>query len=129
MNPINKVSQARVMSPILSGLIYAFVIMFAGTLFTSLILLLTSANESNLPAFSYINHIISLLVGGWVAGKKSGTKGWYYGGMLGCIYTLIIFMIAFLSFDAGLNGRSFLLLCVSLLSAGIGGIFGVNSRK
>jgi putative membrane protein (TIGR04086 family) len=129
MNPIDKVNHVKVFSPVLSGLIYAFIVMLAGTIVTSFILLLSAAEERSLSTFSFITHIVSLLAGGWVAGRKSGTKGWYFGGVLGGIYALIIFMIAFLAFDAGLTMRSAVLLGMCLASAAIGGIFGVNSKK
>jgi len=129
MNSSDKVNPAKMLSPVVSGLIYAFIVMLVGTLATSFFLLISAAEENNLSTFSFATHIVSLLAGGWVAGRKSGRKGWYYGGLLGGIYALIIFMIAFLAFDAGLSLRSAVLLGLCLSSAALGGIFGVNSKK
>lgn len=129
MNTMDKVNQVKLFPPLISGLIYAFIVMLAGTLITSFYLLFSSTGENSLPTFSYLTHIVSLLIGGWIAGKKSRTKGWYYGGLLGCIYSLILFMVAFLAYDAGLNMRSMALLGTCLATAAIGGIFGVNSSK
>lgn len=129
MGPVDKPSQTKFFPPIVSGLIYAFIVMLIGTFIISFLLFLNAAGESSLSKFSYITHIASLLIGGWVAGKKSGSRGWYYGAFLGCIYSLIIFMIAFLAFDADLNLRSMALLGTCLGTSSIGGIMGVNSKK
>jgi len=128
MGAIDKVNKVKVFSPVLSGLVYAFIVMLIGTVLTSFLLLLSAAEESSLSTFSFVTHIVSLLAGGWVAGRKSGTKGWYYGGVLGGLYALIIFMVAFLAFDAGLTMRSVVLLLMCLAAAAIGGIFGVNAK-
>ena len=129
MNTIDKDNQAKLLPPIISGLLYAFIVMLAGTLLTSFYLLLSNTGENNLPTFSYLTHIVSLLIGGWITGRKSRAKGWYYGGMLGCLYCIILFLIAFLAYDAGLNTRSVALLGTCLATSAIGGIFGVNSKK
>lgn len=129
MNTIDKVNQTKLFPPLISGLIYAFIVMLAGTLVTSFYLLFSNSGENSLPTFSYLTHIVSLLVGGFIAGRKSRAKGWYYGGLLGLIYCLIIFMIAFLAYDAGLSMRSVALLGTCLATSAIGGIFGVNSKN
>ncbi|WP_409341625.1 TIGR04086 family membrane protein [Paenibacillus sp. MBLB4367] len=129
MNPMNKVAQVRMTSPLLAGLAYAFIAMGLATLVTSFILMLTEQKEESLPTFAYVIHALSLLIGGFVSGKRSKNKGWYHGGLLGVVYSVIIFIIAFLSFDQGLGLQSLTFLAVSFGSGVIGGILGVNASQ
>ncbi|WP_240343724.1 TIGR04086 family membrane protein [Paenibacillus sp. SYP-B3998] len=126
---MRNVSQVRITSPLFSGLVYSLIMMSIGTLVTSLFLLLTSTQESSLHALTTIIHAASLFIGGWVAGKRAGNRGWYYGGMLGLIYFILIFLVGFLAFDAGLNWRSLQLVIILFVSGALGGMLGVNTRK
>ncbi|RAV21945.1 TIGR04086 family membrane protein [Paenibacillus contaminans] len=129
MNAMNKVSQVRIGSPLIRGLVYAFIAMGLATLVTSFILMLTDQKEESLPSFAYIIHAGSLLIGGFVSGKRAKNKGWYHGGLLGVLYAVIIFIIAFLSFDQGIDLQSVKFLGTAFGSGVIGGILGVNASK
>ncbi|MFD0694076.1 TIGR04086 family membrane protein [Paenibacillus sp. GCM10027628] len=129
MNPMKTVTQVRITSPIFSGLVYSLIMMTIGTVVTSLFLLLTSTQESSLHTLTTIIHAVSLFIGGWVAGKRAGSRGWYYGGMLGLVYFILIFLVGFLAFDAGLNLQSLQLLAILFISGALGGMLGVNTRK
>ncbi|MFC5447225.1 TIGR04086 family membrane protein [Paenibacillus aestuarii] len=129
MNPIKTVSQVRVTSPLMSGLVYAFIMTTIGTLVTSLFLLLSNAQESSLHTLTTIIHAVSLFIGGWVSGKRAGNRGWYYGGMVGLVYFILIFLVGFLAFDAGFNLQSLQLLGILFAAGALGGMLGVNTRK
>ncbi|TXK73470.1 TIGR04086 family membrane protein [Paenibacillus sp. N3.4] len=129
MNPIKTVSQVRITSPLFSGLVYSLSMMTIGTILTSLFLLLTSTQESSLHTLTTIIHAASLFIGGWVAGKRAGSRGWYHGGFVGFVYFILIFVVGFLAFDAGLNLQSLQLLCILFAAGALGGILGVNTRK
>ncbi len=126
---MNKTRQVRISSPLFSGLLYSLVFMAIGTLIVSLIMLLTGTQESILPTLSFIIHGISLFIGGWVAGKRAGSRGWHYGGLLGILYCLIIYLVGFLAYDTSLNMDTLKLLGISFASGAIGGILGVNTGK
>lgn len=129
VNPMKTVSQVRITSPLFSGLVYSFTMMTIGTILTSLILLLTSTQESSLHTLTTIIHAVSLFIGGWVSGKRAGSRGWYHGGMVGIFYFILIFLVGFLAFDAGLNLQSLQLLGILFASGALGGILGVNTQK
>ncbi|WP_248927369.1 TIGR04086 family membrane protein [Paenibacillus hamazuiensis] len=129
MIPINKVKQVRPSSPVFSGLLYALVTMAIGTVVTSLILFSTSMQESSLLGYAYGIHALSLFVGGLTAGRRSETRGWYHGGLLGLLYSTIIFIVAFLAYDAGFSKQTLILLGLTFASGAIGGIIGVNARR
>lgn len=129
MNPIHKVNQVRISSPMLSGLLYALIMMSLGTLIVSLLLLWSNVQESSLPTYGKIIHGIAIFVGGWVSGKRAASRGWYHGGLLGVLYAVLVWIVGFLAYDNGLNLTSLAMLTGSFGSGALGGMLGVNSRK
>jgi putative membrane protein (TIGR04086 family) len=129
MLSINKVKQVRPSSPVFSGLLYSLVTMAVCTLLTSLILFSTNMKEASLLIYAYVIHAVSLFVGGLVAGKRSENKGWYHGGLLGLLYSAIIFIVAFLAYDAGFSKQTLYLLALTFASGALGGMIGVNTKK
>lgn len=80
MDPVQKMSRFRISSPLLSGLVYALVWMIVGSIIMSLLLLWTDIQESRLSTYSFIIHGIAVFAGGFVSGRRAGSKGWYHGG-------------------------------------------------
>jgi putative membrane protein (TIGR04086 family) len=126
---MSTMSKVRIKSPFVAGLSYIMTIIFLGTVLTSLILSMSGVNESSLPFFAYPIHVIALLVGGWIAGRRAGERGWYYGGMSGLIYAILLLLLGFLGFDRALGLEAITILLISFGSSAIGGMFGVNSRS
>ncbi|MCR8634081.1 MULTISPECIES: TIGR04086 family membrane protein [Paenibacillus] len=116
-------------SPIFSGLMYAMIFMLLGTLMTSLLMLTTNLQENSLFSYTMSVHGVAMFVGGLVSGKRSGSKGWYNGGLLGLVYTLIVWIIGFLAYDAGLSWQTLYLLGLSFMAGSLGGMIGVNLKK
>lgn len=117
------------LSPLFAGLVYAAAVACLSTILLSLLLALTGLREDTLPVYVYFIHGISTAVGGFVAARRSGEKGWYRGGMLGAIYALAVTLISFLGFDARLSTQSFIFLFVCFAVGAIGGMLGVNTRR
>lgn len=129
METTNLKSQSVWISPLFVGMTYAFIIMGMSALLTSLILLLTSHDEATLPMYSYAIHALALLIGGFISGKRTGNRGWYHGGLLGVLYSLIIEMVGFLGFDQGVSEYTFLFVLAAFVVGALGGIVGVNSSS
>ncbi len=119
----------NISSPILNGLILMLIIVLLGSFIVSLIFQFSSVSESKMPIFTYVVNALSLLTGGFVAGFKAKERGWFYGGMTGVLYTIILIMIAFLAFDVALTLKTFVTMIGSFALAAIGGIFGVNFSR
>jgi len=115
--------------PAFTGLIYASIITIGFVLIYSFLLYFTSLSDSHLSRLAYIVTAISLSIGGFVSGKSAGHKGWYYGGLTGITYGLILAIIAFLAFDARFNLNGLALIVLTFLFGSLGGIFGVNTLK
>jgi putative membrane protein (TIGR04086 family) len=116
-------------SPLFSGLVYAMIFMLLGTMMTSLLMLATDMQESSVQSYTMSIHGVAMFVGGIIAGKRSGSKGWYHGGMLGLVYSFIVWLIGFLAYDAGLSSDTLFLLGVSFLAGAFGGMIGVNLKR
>lgn len=129
MNVNKNVNHVRAGAPLLSGLLYASVWLAAGALLMSLLLYYGGLKESGLPAGALGLHGISTFAGGFVSGKRSGHKGWYFGGALGLLYGLLVLIVSFLAADAALSGRTAVLMLIAALSGAFGGMIGVNWKK
>jgi putative membrane protein (TIGR04086 family) len=129
VNPIKNVSKASVSSPVLVGALTACIWLAAGALLLSLILKFSSMQENSLPMSAMAVHGCASLAGGFSSGKRSGRKGWYFGGALGILYALIIILVGFLSVNAGFSSHTWKLLAVVIPAGALGGIIGVNLKK
>lgn len=105
------------------------IIVLLGSLIVSFIFQFTSVSESKMPIFTYVVNALSLLTGGFVAGFKAKERGWFFGGMTGILYTIILILIAFLAFDVALTIKTLVSMISSFAIAAIGGIFGVNFSR
>jgi putative membrane protein (TIGR04086 family) len=103
--------------------------MFIGALVLSFFLWMSDLREQELSTYTYVVHGLSLLIGGFIAGKRSGEKGWYYGGLTGIVYGLLVLLIGFLALDASFNWKDSLQLLIAFLLSALGGIFGVNTQR
>jgi len=112
---------------IVTGLLFTFGLVLAGSLVTALLLSFTDMRESSLPYFTYIINVLGLLIGGFVTGRRCGAKGWYYGGLTGLAYFSLILLIGFLGFDAPMELATLLYLAGAFTISAMGGVLGVNT--
>ncbi|GIP20807.1 TIGR04086 family membrane protein [Paenibacillus sp. J22TS3] len=115
--------------PLVSGLWYGFLWMMIGALILSLFLQASGLSEENLSVYTYLVHSVSLFIGGLVAGKRSGRKGWYQGGLVGVLYGIIVLLISFLALDSHLLIQDMALVIPAFMFGAIGGALGVNLHK
>jgi len=126
---MNTDSRKLMAMPMLAGITYALIWLAVGALLLSLLLHFTSFKESNLEMMAFVVHSFASFVGGFSAGKRANSKGWYYGASLGIVYGLLIIIVSFLATDVSLSLHSAILLFTVLAAGAIGGMIGVNLRK
>lgn len=129
MNSFKQAGQVRLGSPMLAGLAYAFITMALAALVSSLILIAADQGEDALPTYAYVIHGLSALIGSFVSGRRAGSKGWYHGGLMGLVYSIIVLVVGFLSFDRGADWTLLLFAAGAFVVGAAGGIMGVNTRK
>jgi putative membrane protein (TIGR04086 family) len=126
---MNFVTRTGKLTPLLSGIVWAFIFMAILTVILSFLLWLTDLKEENLKISAYIIHVIALIIGGFQSGRKGEEKGWYNGAMLGTVYAILVMLIGFLAFDASFGWQAIVYVLVAALCGSLGGIVGVNTRK
>lgn len=112
--------------PILTGLLAIIVLLFFSSICLTFLLHFTSIQESSIHWFIMPITLITLFIGGLIAGYTAGGKGWYVGAVTGLGFILLSWLASFLGFDLSLTSKQFLLYSLYLLAAIIGGIIGVN---
>lgn len=128
MSSVTK-SNSRSLSPLWTGLVWSIASMIVLTLVLSLLLWLSNMKESGLSSWVYVIHAVSLVIGGFAAGRNGGSRGWYHGGLLGIVYSLIVLVIGYLALDASFGWNVLLLLLGGIVFGALGGIIGVNTKK
>jgi putative membrane protein (TIGR04086 family) len=116
-------------SPILTGIVATLTLMLVGSVVTSLFLQFSSFSEASMPVATYVVNGLSLFIGGLLAGRRGGQKGWYFGGLTGLSYFILLVLIGFLAFDVVPKINSLIYLAFSFLVGAFGGIFGVNTAN
>jgi putative membrane protein (TIGR04086 family) len=96
------------------------------SLIFSLILRFTSTREISLQYIVTAVSFIALFGGGFLSGGKRKEKGWLIGGVTGLIYSLIVFLSQYLSYDHLFSADQVIYHICYTLIAMMGGILGVN---
>lgn len=129
MSSLSRVFGIRIGSPVLSGLIWSFIWLGIGALILSFLLAGTSVKEQSLPSLSIGVHGIAALAGGFIAARRSGRRGWYFGFATGLLYTLLVLLASFLASDIDWSSRVPLVLGITSFAGAFGGMLGVNTGK
>src|SRR5690606_1556554 len=108
------------------GVVAIFLIVIVSSLLISLLLKFTSLQESSISWVILGASFVALFVGGFVSGGKGKEKGWLIGGGTGLLYSMIVFLVQFLGYDASFTAEQIMYHAGFLAAAIIGGIFGVN---
>jgi putative membrane protein (TIGR04086 family) len=111
---------------ILMGLLAIVVLLFTFSLILSIVIHFSSVQEATIEWILLPVTLITLFFGGFIAGMKSGARGWYVGGVTGTAFLFLVWLISFLGFDASLSlSNLYIYLSYLILSIG-GGVVGVN---
>ncbi|MBA4541351.1 MULTISPECIES: TIGR04086 family membrane protein [Thermoactinomyces] len=116
-------------SPWIIGQLFIWGIIFIGSFIVAIFLRYSSLESADIPILSYILNGLALFAGGFVAGKKSGKRGLYYGAAQGIIYVAILLLIGFLAFDSLTTFHPFMFSAFAIGLSSLGGILGVNNSK
>ncbi|SEN35371.1 TIGR04086 family membrane protein [Lihuaxuella thermophila] len=116
-------------SPWVAGQISIWGVVLVCSFITALMMKFTSLGSSQLPAISYAINALALLLGGFISGRKAGQRGWYYGGLQGLIYAVILVLISFLAYDSPMMINPLVFVICAFFASALGGIFGVNTKK
>lgn len=112
------------------GILYGWIIILGLTLIASFLLALllkfSSFNEPTLSWVTLIIGLISLFIGGFVAGIKGKAKGWVVGVITGIGFTLFTFLVQYLGYQQGFSLQQMVHHTAYIGAALLGGVVGVN---
>lgn len=111
---------------IIYGWITIFVLILLSSTFLSILMRFMNITEFMLSYLSLTIGIISLLIGGIVAGIKGKEKGLVIGALTGIGFTLLTFFIQYLGYNETFTMQQFIYHIAYIISAMIGSIIGVN---
>lgn len=93
----------------------------------SVLLCQTAVSENIIKPATIAIVIISLMIGAFRISKSKKQKGILYGGILGIIYMLILYLISsFANFEFYLGINSIIMIILGIIGGAVGGILGVN---
>ncbi|MFD1038596.1 TIGR04086 family membrane protein [Virgibacillus byunsanensis] len=112
------------------ALMYAWIVILGLILLTSIflafLLRFTTFNETTLTWVTLTIGLISLFIGGIVAGVKAQQKGWIIGSITGLGFTIFTFLVQFLGYQQAFSLEQSLHHAGYIIAALIGGVVGVN---
>lgn len=116
--------------PILFGLAWAMFIAVIGTLLVSFWAHYGAASDNQVLIAAYVVHCLAVVIGAFRSSRAALERGWYYGGICGLLYAVVMVVIGLLvyntfSVDTGGIFRVFLMAVIGAFS----GIIGVNTAK
>ena len=116
----------QMLNALLFGWIAVLSLFLISSVIIALLLKVTSLGENLLQWIALVIGILSLFIGGMIAGLKGKTNGWIVGGITGIGFTLFIFLVQFLGYHQGFSIEQTLHHLGYTLAALIGGVIGVN---
>ena len=114
---------------IFKGSIISIVTTLVLLIIFSLLLTYSNINENTMPTVIIIITAISILIGSQIATGNIKKNGILNGVFVGLIYIVLLYLISsIISKNFSLNNYSIIMILVSLLIGGVGGIIGVNRK-
>ncbi len=111
------------------SLLLSFLITFSLILVLSLFLTYSNLSETIINPAIIIISGISVLVGGFKVSRMIKGKGILNGGILGIIYTIIIYSISsILNRNFSVNASLLAMTTLCITASAVGGILGVNFK-
>jgi putative membrane protein (TIGR04086 family) len=116
--------------PILYGVTWSLACAVAGTLITALWAHMHPLSDRTVVIIAYVIHCGAVLVGALAASRSARERGWYYGGLTGLVYAVLVLcldVVLYHSLGIGADGwfRLFLMAVIGAFA----GIIGVNTVR
>lgn len=86
-------------------------------------------NETTLNISKIIIIIVSLIIGGFLVGKKSPNKGWLAGLKLSLVFIIFILLFNFLALGYFVQLSDLIYYFIIIISTIFGSMIGINTKK
>lgn len=112
---------------IIKGCLFAMILSIILLTIYALLLANTAISENTMMPVVLMITGISILIGGTVSSRRMKKNGLIYGGIVGLVYVLTLYLASSISVVGfSLSANSFIMLGVGVITGIIGGIIGVN---
>ena len=108
------------------SLLYIICIMLVLTFISTFFNYINLFNNSTMSILKIIIPVISMLVGGFIIGKKTGKNGWLEGLKLSLIFIIILTIFNYLGLDQKISLKTIIYYAILIISTIFGSIIGVN---
>ncbi|EMA6341789.1 TIGR04086 family membrane protein [Bacillus cytotoxicus] len=112
-----------------AGIITILILASITSMIIALLLKFTNINEGTLAITIFILALLSMLIAGFIAGKKAQGRGWLVGVTTGLTFAILVFLIHYLGFSQTLSNSQLLYQLALIGASTLGGILGVNTTK
>jgi putative membrane protein (TIGR04086 family) len=117
-------------SPVIYGLVASFVTALISILITTLVLGWSSVTEAKLSTITYVLNMVAVVIGSMLSARQAGNRGWYYGGLTGLCYAVLITLLGLLMVQGPVFNLNNLFQSILMgLIGAFGGMIGVNLKK
>lgn len=114
---------------IIKGCLFAIILSIILLTIYALLLANTTISENTIMPVVLTITGISILIGGTISSRKMKKNGLIYGGIVGLVYVLTLYLASSISIVGfSLSVNSFIMLAVGVITGIIGGIIGVNMQ-
>ena len=115
---------------IVKGIIISFIITLIAIFILAAILTYSDLSENLISPTIIAITAVSILVGTSISTIKLSKNGILYGGIIGLIYILFLYIVSSItSVGFGLNPQSIIMIIASIIAGMIGGIVGINIKR
>jgi len=116
--------------PVARGLVFALATATVLMLIAATYMANSSALDDRVAYVTYTIHVIAAIIGSFTTARRAVGRGWYYGGLTGLSYMLIVMAINLVLFKGGNVEASDLLRAMIIVVVGaFGGMLGASSRQ
>ena len=125
---IAKEKNNNILKIIKGSIISIITTMILLTIFAAL-LTYTEISENTIFPVVLVISGVSILIGSSITTRKLKKQGMINGGLIGLVYTLILYVISSLfTMQFNLNTDSIIMIAVSIIVGMLGGIIGINMK-
>lgn len=113
--------------PIVYGLTWSLFVAAAGTLILVIWAHFSDLSNSTLLNMVYVLHCSAVLYGSISGSRIARERGWYYGGIIGLTYALLMVLISLMIYNTfALDAAGVFRILLMTLIGAFGGIIGIN---
>lgn len=124
------IERKNIMFLLVKGILLTYILNVLFLLVYAVVLSYTNVAESTIPTVIFVINLLGVFISSSILTIKIKSNGMKYGGLLGFIYIIILYLLgAFTSIGFGLTSYSLATIIFNILIGMVGGVIGVNLAK